>query len=519
MSEAFKLTSSQQIAVNSVTHSDSNVCICGTAGTGKSRVIAEIVSQSVALGKYTSDQIQVCAPTGTAASLLGAHTVHGLLGLGPISEKSNMDDEIGRIYGQAEVLQRLRKLKLLIIDEISMVQSALLRAVRFVLEKFCQKDLSYGGVRVVVVGDMKQLPPVVIKEKGESDSEYEARSAASWPFAGEQWDVLNFTYVMLEEIVRTTDPTLQGILRNISQGPERMLEGDVNVLNEKKRCTENEIKISPSTRVILCATNEEADRLNECILHNLAFKNDGNRKKREFLESHAVDQFAGDVTEARKVALRDIARHSAKFIACKGASVMYLGPPLDIVAYKPLPGMRGDTKKIRLVNGSLGEVVDFGRTKEFVDKRVVAGQGMIGRWIEGRTEKLLQIHFKGCPEGFWVLVGETDEKAELEGASLTRTQFAIVISFAMTIHKAQGQTFDHVHIMIRNHQFFVRGLFYVAISRVKSLKGLTLDKHLDLSGIDLSIHPKVLEFFKSHFDKENHEPPTKRQCLNRYSRC
>jgi len=495
------LTSAQLKALDAVLKEESNICICGIAGTGKSQVIAQILSRSTGLGKYTEEQIGVCASTGTAASLLDGSTIHSLLGLGPITASTSMEDVFGRIYGQRETIRRIKKLRLLIIDEISMVQSGVLRVVRAVLEKFCQEGRPYGGVRIVAVGDMKQLPPVVVRGSDDTDAEFKAKVSAAWPFSGDQWEVLKFKYVVLDVVVRTDDRQLQQIICNVSN--EMISAEDMLALNSRKRDTDSLIVINPKTRVVLCATKAQVDTCNikimeKCLLYKQRFELD------------AQDVFSGALTERRKEKLEDDVRLSRRFVICKNAIVMYHGPPQEVTAYNR---KTKQSMKVKVVNGSLGEVVDFG-TLEFAKGRIEEGaQGIIGELVQGRTPKALQVQFKHLPEGFWVFVGEREEKVDFEGASLTRKQYAVVVSFAMTLHKAQGQTFDSVHLAIENSHLFTYGLFYVAISRVKSLSNLTIDKKLQIDKINLLIHPDVRMFFESHFpDCSN---PPKRPRLER----
>lgn len=239
------------------------------------------------------------------------------------------------------------------------------------------------------------------------------------------------------------------------------------------------------------------------ILNYLEFKKDGAKKKRFFVYYEARDKFGGDITDDKRPNLLEEVNLANTFKVCIRSPVMFVGSPVHVLANYPNEG----TKTVTIVNGTIGEVCDFG-TLEFVYRTVQEKkQGIIGRFPDGEKSKALQVAITDNDgKKFKIFVGLVDEIVEVDGASLTRTQYAVLVSYAMTVHKAQGQSFDNVHVLIKNNQFFLRCLFYVAISRVKSLSGLTIDQDMRIDQIDLRINNEVQKFLDFVKDNVNSSP-------------
>lgn len=147
------LTTSQKNALDVLENETSNVFVTGFAGTGKSFLISKFLQN-----KDQRNDYPVLGSTGVAALLLGGRTFHSFFGLG--FANNSMEQTIATACANRNVGVRLRKAKAIIIDEISMISGNLLTAAEAIARHFLQSSESWGGLRVIVVGDFAQLPPV-----------------------------------------------------------------------------------------------------------------------------------------------------------------------------------------------------------------------------------------------------------------------------------------------------------------------------------------------------------------------
>lgn len=179
----------------------------------------------------------VCATTGAAASIIGGKTFHSALGTKVFSDKDNVKDILERVGGQPAVVASIRSMRMLIIDEISMATSFYIVVLKAILEHFRDSRTAFGGVlKIVLVGDLKQLPPVVVKRRYEDNDQFNARVAASWCFKADDWSSLNLKYYFLTEIVRTDDPQLRAMVSRIANGS---LDPSDELVLEKRKIKES----------------------------------------------------------------------------------------------------------------------------------------------------------------------------------------------------------------------------------------------------------------------------------------
>lgn len=195
-------TADQEQALK-VLASPNNVFLTGGAGTGKSTVIQEFIK--------TAEEVAVLASTGTAAILLGGRTFHSYFGLGIMEGGS--DQVIERALKHRGIVQRLRKTKTILIDEISMIGANEFLTAEVIARRARANAAPWGGLRVVVVGDFAQLPPVV---KTQAGSEFEAERP--WSFLAQTWRDSMFDNVLLKTIVRSKDADWNQILNQVRWG-------------------------------------------------------------------------------------------------------------------------------------------------------------------------------------------------------------------------------------------------------------------------------------------------------------
>ena len=398
-------------AVDFARNDEGHLFVTGRAGTGKSTLLR-------GLRDNLEHESVVLAPTGLAAVNVGGQTIHSFFGFPPRLIRS---DDIRRSRNG----RLMRKLKVIIIDEVSMVRSDMMWAIDQSLRVNRGRPReAFGGVRLMLFGDLHQLPPVVQGEVGEHlESEF------GGPFFF-QVDALNegagVSLLELEQVFRQSDQTFLTVLNRIRDGDAT--EEDLEVLNERTHPIRT--LSEGDAFVILTPTNAAAQRINMAYLNALP----------------AVER----IYEAGITGEYSQAAHptDASLLLKEGAKVILL---------------RNDPEK-RWVNGSIARVA------RLEDKRV---------WIEldGKTHEIEQVSWEARRYAF----DQTAEKI-VENVTGTFRQFPLRLAWALTIHKSQGLTLDRVYIDL-GRGTFAHGQAYVALSRCRSLEGLALARPLRPSDI------------------------------------
>lgn len=395
-----------------------NVFVTGRAGTGKSTLLRYFRD-------ITKKPPVVLAPTGVAAVNVGGQTIHSFFGFGPDVTTSRLP----RV--QPKDLKKYKALQTIIIDEISMVRADLLDCVNTLLKKYGpQQGRPFGGVQMVFIGDLYQLPPVVTSEARDALAK---QYATPYFFSARVFDpqqtLLNDSQkfametIELEDVFRQRDGVFLAILnriRNNSATPE-----DLAVLNTR-------IAVHDHTKVnegiVLTTTNRRSDMINEDALARLPGK---------------VKIFHG----SRRGKFDRSALPTAEELAVKqGARVMLLS----------------NDRERRWINGTLGTIVDIAEEND---------DGILV--IELETGEIVNV-----VRHEWDMYAYTfDQESETLRAEPIGSfvQFPIRLAWAVTIHKGQGKTFERLHIDLECGTF-APGQLYVALSRATTLEGLTLEK-------------------------------------------
>ena len=392
-----------------------SVFLTGKAGTGKTTFLKEIVRQ-------TSKRFAVVAPTGVAAINAGGVTIHSFFQL-PLCPYLPDVKELVTEYQMPERMRSLRKervkilrtLDLLIIDEISMVRADILDAIDDILKRYRRNDKPFGGVQVLMIGDIQQLPPVV----RESERPYmEQVYSSPFFFNSKVLQRLPYVTIQLEKVHRQSDKIFLDILNEVRSGMPS--DAALNELNKRLspgfRPPENERWIRLTTH------NAQADSVNEAKMN--ALQTD---------ESTFEAQVEGIFPENAYPA-------ETKLRLKEGAQVMFV---------------RNDTSgEARYYNGKIATV-------EKVKPQLIV-KDETGESIVVTTEKWENIRY-----------GLNEETGEIEGiVDGTFEQVPLRPAWAVTIHKSQGLTFDHV--IIDAGAAFSFGQVYVALSRCRTLEGIVL---------------------------------------------
>jgi ATP-dependent exoDNAse (exonuclease V) alpha subunit len=356
----------------------------------------------------------VLAPTGLAAINVGGQTIHSFFGFPP---RLIRPDDIRRSRNG----RLMRRLKLMIIDEVSMVRSDLMSAIdqSLRLNRGRPRE-AFGGVRLLVFGDLQQLPPVV--QGGDVAEHLESAHGGVFFFSvGALSEGAGMSLIELDHVFRQSDEAFLTVLNRIRDG--EVTEADLTVLNERT----HPIRTlgEGDSFVILTPTNAAAHRINMAYL--------------EALPAEAKSYEAGISGEFGETAHPT----DATLLLKHGAKVMLL---------------RNDPDK-RWVNGTVARVA------RLEDKRV---------WIEvdGKVHETEPVSWEARRYAY----DQTAEKI-VENVTGTFRQFPLRLAWALTIHKSQGLTLDRVYIDL-GRGTFAHGQTYVALSRCRSLEGLALARPL-----------------------------------------
>lgn len=408
------------LAFRFVTETSENIFLTGKAGTGKTTFLKY-------LKETCSKNIVVAAPTGVAAINAGGVTLHSLFQL-PfhpfIPTKNNREELLAKIRYNKQRQQLLRKMELLVIDEISMVRCDVMDAIDTILKSIRRNhQLPFGGVQVLFIGDLHQLSPVAQNQEwGLLNEYYESPFFFDSLAVKEQMPLL----IELDKIYRQKEDFFVTLLNKVRNN--NMSDDDFNDLHD--RFIPDFHPDRDENYITLTSHNKQADQINQQELHKL----------HSSTFSYLAD-VEGEFPEHINPA-------EAELELKEGAQVMFL---------------KNDPILKRFFNGKIGIVTSLEDDNISVD-------------CDG------DIIF--VPKETWentrYTLNRDDGKLEQEIVG-TFTQYPLRLAWAITIHKSQGLTFDKV--MIDAGSAFSSGQVYVALSRCTSLEGIVLLSKIPSSAI------------------------------------
>jgi len=393
-----------------------HVFITGRAGTGKSTLLTYF-------RRSTRKNIVVLAPTGVAAINVGGQTIHAFFKFKPDITPGKVRK---RIKGEKDSIYR--KLTTVVIDEISMVRADLLDCIdKFLRLNGPDYTLPFGGVQMIFIGDLYQLPPVVT---GEQRDIFRGHYATPYFFSAQAFENLDIGFVELETVYRQTDDEFIRLLNTIRN--RTATEADIALINRRYDPAFEAPK--KDYYIYLTSTNVLADGINEERLARLPGK--------VWMSRGTIQgQFGAEYLPAA-VDLR----------LKRGAQIMLLN---------------NDTYG-RWINGTIGRVTGFDADEN--------GQDLIIAHLESGEEVAIAPY---TWEIYRFFLKEGELASEAAGSF---THFPVRLAFAVTIHKSQGKTFEKAVIDV-GRGTFAHGQMYVALSRCKSLEGIVLKQPLKKSHI------------------------------------
>ncbi|MDE6559759.1 MAG: AAA family ATPase [Muribaculaceae bacterium] len=407
-----------ELAWRLVEHTGANVFITGKAGTGKTTFLKKLKEKS-------TKSIIVLAPTGIAALNAGGMTIHSFfqLSFSPYIPGIGQAESGNRFKRYSkEKIKTIRSIDTIVIDEISMVRADLLDAIDAKLKRYRNPSLPFGGVQLVMIGDMQQLPPVVKEEEWRLLSEH---YRSPYFFDSKILETTPYETIELTKVYRQKDSDFLRILNAIREN--RADQNTLQVLNSRFIPSFNPPE---SERYIRLMThNRQAQDVNESKMHNLD-------AKQHIFEA----KIEGDFPE--------MIYPVDRFLTLKeGAQVMFV---------------KNDSSGARrYYNGLIGHISSISDS---------------GKVIVETDEDMPQIEVEN--EEWENTDYEIDEKSnKMKEKVVGRfSQLPLRAAWAITIHKSQGLTFDKA--IINASAAFAHGQTYVALSRCRTLEGLVLERPL-----------------------------------------
>ncbi len=394
-----------------------NLLILGSAGTGKSTFLKWLRAKIGETKNYV-----VLGPTGMAALQVGGQTIHSFFGLKPQLQQDASD------WRKPRHPKLYEKLDLIIIDEISMVRADIFESIDKFLRRYGpKKDVPFGGVQLLLMGDLFQLSPVVTRAERQH---FSALFSTPFFFSAPCWNEGQFQVLEFTQIFRQSDTPFIDLLTRVRHGDRR--SDLLNTLNKR-------VQPTPDGAVILAARNRTVEEINQHELNKLTTKPKTYKAK----TTGKVDENA--FTSPSELVLKP------------GARVMFT---------------RNDSQG-RWVNGSLGEVIEC--KLKSVTVQIDDGEEVIVEPLKWELTK-------------YELDEETETlEAKVAG---TYAQMPLSLAWGLTIHKAQGQTLEQCTVDLSDGGAFAEGQLYVALSRARSLESLTLAEPITAADIRTSPHVK-----------------------------
>jgi len=438
-----KLTEIAKIAVRYVNTTNRLIFLTGKAGSGKTTLLRYIINN-------TYKNVAVAAPTGIAAINAKGVTLHSLLQLpfgtfipedgGVDFSKTNEQINTPRTFLQQFKMygnkrQIIRNLELLIIDEVSMLRADILDCMDLILRSVRKNPQPFGGLQIMFIGDLNQLPPVIRQHEWQYLNNY---YKTGYFFEALALQKAEMVYIELDKIFRQSDAEFMGILNRLRDN--HLTEKDIEKLNQHY---EKDVEESTKEGYVHITThNRKADLINEKSLKSLDTE-----------EKSYKAEIEGDFPE-------NMFPIGEKLNFKIGAQVMFI--------------KNDNSGEARYFNGKIGEISEMNEETIKVKLKDPEDEVTVERyeWLNQR----------------YSLDKSTNELQEKWMGGFK--QFPLKLAWAITVHKSQGLTFEKAILDLSDS--FAPGQMYVALSRLTGLDGLILSQ--PISNIPFELDKSLRQF-------------------------
>ena len=412
-----------ELARHIIEDTNDSLLLLGKAGTGKTTFLNNITST-------TKKLTVVLAFTGIAALKAKGETIHSFFKFYPDDEYTpNKKVSIARLPEEKRLL--INRLRVIIIDEISMVRADLMDRIDGTLKAVRQNDKPFGGVQMVLIGDLRQLPPVVDEDNDEQEM-IDHYYKSPYFFDSNAFSRLKYQYVELKHVYRNEGVNFVDMLNRVRDNA--VTSEDIRTINSRYK--KNATNCIDDYTTCLVTHRYKANIINKRYLAKLP----GERISFKAISDHYI---------------RDKNLYSLNLKV--GAHVMFLqnNPPY-------------------YYNGTMGVVT------------LIAGDSIKVRVRDTCT--IIEVNRSVFSENVYKFDKSTNQ-LRLESHELFK-QYPLALAWAITVHKSQGQTFDKVILDIRD--CFAEGQAYVALSRCRSLEGITMSTKI--TGKQIITNSRVDDF-------------------------
>ncbi|KAK6065082.1 mitochondrial dna helicase [Seiridium cupressi] len=471
---AVSLSAEQQHVQELVIEKKQSVFFTGPAGTGKSVLMRGIIAGLKKKWASDPERLSITASTGLAACNIGGMTLHSFAGIG--LGKEDVPTLVKKIRRNPKAKNRWLRTRVLIIDEVSMVDAELFDKLSQIAREIRNNGRPWGGIQLVITGDFFQLPPVPDRNKRDTKFAFDAAT----------WNTSIDHTIGLTQVFRQRDHDFANMLNEMRLG--RVSEDTVQTFKSLSRPLVYDDGLNATE---LFPTRQEVDRSNETRLRALPG------------EVHSyVAEDSGDPNIRDKLLENMMAPKSIELK--KDAQVMLIKNLDD-----------------NLVNGSLGKVLYFTSEAFFeANSKKMHGNGAdsgddeadmsaakkkIKSYSRDSSLKDMKeypvIQFNATDGTHRVLHIMPEEwKVELPNGDIQakRTALPLILAWALSIHKAQGQTLERVKVDLG--KIFEKGQAYVALSRATSKDGLQV---LRFDKSKVMAHPRVIQFYNKLYSAES----------------
>ncbi|EQL02356.1 DNA helicase PIF1, ATP-dependent [Ophiocordyceps sinensis CO18] len=470
--DAISLSSEQRQVLDLVVNKEASVFFTGPAGAGKSVLMRAIIRELKRKFLRDPERVAVTASTGLAACNIGGITLHSFSGIG--LGKEDATELVKKVRRNPKAKNRWLKTKYLIIDEISMVDGDLFDKLSHVGRLIRNNGRPWGGIQLIITGDFFQLPPVPDHDK--------KREGTKFAFDSATWSTSIDHTIGLTQVFRQRDPVFAGMLNEMRLG-----------------------KISNTTVEAFKALSRPLkfdDGVDSAELYPTRSQVDGSNERR-------LRELPGQVYRYEAMDMGDPAIRDKLLGNMMSPKSLDLKINAQVMLIKNLDET--------LVNGSLGKVIAFSDEKTFemtgvesydsdMDdnmskaKRKLKGFSRDADVSSSNSRKFPVVQFVSTGGVPRVILCQPEEwKVELPNGDVQakRTQLPLILAWALSIHKAQGQTLERVTVNLG--RVFEKGQAYVALSRATCQQGLRV---LGFDKSKVMAHARVVDFYDKLYSVE-----------------